>query len=142
MSTYSQAWHSTDPAIRDFWRNYATQLTGLCGPDDTVDPADPDRWFNLVVAAFHRYRGYHVAQRNWSYQLADSGSFHNNSVAWTDNYLWTPRGWEPATDYLWGNDLADQWTDVPLYAWNYPHIGIRVKRSYWTGKPRRRRNRS
>ena len=140
MSTYSEAWHNTPPAIRDFYRNFADLNTIFCGRD----LANPDwplyGYFTTLGWAFLCYRGPDIAAHNWTAQLFDHGSFDPATVVMQLQEMWEDGYIGPAFSAGGLFDWGAQFRDVPLYAENYPKPKYKIRKSYWTGAPRRRRN--
>jgi len=140
VSTFSEAWHNTPPKIRDFYRNFAfvnCRLQGTIPPD----PEWPDeRYFCTFGKCFQAHRGIDVAMKNWYCQVFETGSFDVSTILWQEYcYYHSPCPspiFNPFQSDSWGNAMID----VPKYCWRYPCPKRRAKKSYWTGKPRHRRN--
>jgi hypothetical protein len=162
MSTYSEAWHSMDPDLRNFYVSWSQANAYQLWHWEWSN--NYQMWFpvNLYAQSLGGYVGYHIAQRNWSIQTFETGSFDQNHI----NLIWNEWGinpsWEPQRDpFDWyrywrmTDDLLDL-TSINIYVapptdppteeepnfWGYPmpRAKYKIRRSYWTGAPRRRRN--
>jgi hypothetical protein len=162
MSTYSEAWHSMDPDLRNFYVSWAQINTAQNWHVEYWELYE--MWVPILLDTLYRVGalGYHVAQRNWGIQLFETGSFDKNTIL-LNVPLFSQCGLlEPRFDVgelfsyeSFGNsylDLAtiniyvDPPTDPPteedpvFWASNLPRLKYKIRRSYWTGAPRRRRN--
>jgi len=140
MSTYSEAWHNTPPAIRDFYRNFHHRYLRFARriPYDETPPKFG--WFTTIGWSFHAYFPYSIAMKNWTYQKATTGSFHPALVAMREHDGFSDPSPGPPYSSFFLDSWSDQFLDIPDYATNYPKPKFRVPRTYWTGKPRHRRN--
>lgn len=140
MSTYSEAWHTMDPAVRDFYVNWALINTAQSWHAEWWEEYHQWLPFTALGQAFPGYLGFHIAQRNWGIQLFETGSFNPNVVLLTDPGPGWDTNWEPQYS-SWGFPFYGSiYIVVPDYCYNYPRPKYRIRRSYWTGAPRRRRN--
>jgi hypothetical protein len=151
-----------DPDLRNFyvsWAQINTAQNWHCEYWEEYDLWVPIEFLPNYLPG---YLGYHVAQRNWGIQTFLSGSFNTDTIL-----MCIPAGsfcglLEPQYDVFelgayesFGNsmlDLAsiniyvDPPTDPPteevpiFWATNLPRLKYKIRRSYWTGAPRRRRN--
>ena len=162
MSTFSEAWHSMDPELRNFYVSWS-QIHTAQNWHVVWDP-DWEYWTGILLFAAEHvgWLGYHLAQKNWTQQIADHGSFDINycwlripQFSWAgilepvrdafdfDNYESFPLS---NLDYTSINTYVDPPTDPPteeepfFWANNLPRLKYKIRRSYWTGAPRRRRN--
>jgi hypothetical protein len=151
-----------DPDLRNFYVSWAQINCAQCWHVDYL--ADYDLWIPIswFGQSFAGYLGFHVAQRNWGVQLLDHGSFDKNSIiiqipGFSTTGLYEPDydvygnvSYESFTlsflDYTSINKYVDPPTDPPteeepmFFAYNLPRLKYKIRRSYWTGAPRRRRN--
>jgi len=140
MSTYSDAWHNMDPDIRNFYRNFADRNTAQSWHVEYFDLYDMWMSFAMFGLEFLGYLGYHIAQRNWGLQTAETGSFDSSTCLLSVAEFNEFGDIEPQYDI--GNILfyGNIWDWAPAFCYNYPREKYRVRKSYWTGAPRRRRN--
>jgi len=140
VSTYSDAWASMDPAIRTFYRNWADINTAQSWHVDWDPTSQIWTPFYTVGQSFPGYLGNHVASRNWGVQLTQNGSFDPNTVVLNIPTLsWSGLS-QPAFDAFDFEAYGEANSVVEQYAVNYPRPKYKVRKSYWTGAPRTRRN--
>lgn len=141
MSVYSEAWHNLSPRTRDFYVNF--QRVRMNQTWHESYNYDWDFWnhFTMFGWSFSSYFGYAIAYRNWSCQTQATGSFNPEIIMWSrEENFWTPHP-TPITSYITGyGNYHNEFKDIPDFAFEYPRAKYKVRRSYWTGKPRRRRN--
>lgn len=129
-----------DPAVRDFYRNFALRNTRYCQPWPWPEYPGSLQYFTTLGQAFTAALGYDIARCNFSAQAFQLGSWDKNIVLFRDD----PGFYHPtATPYLDANGFMEwqaQWSTIPTYCSNYPRPFSRGRRSYWTGAPRRRMN--
>lgn len=140
MSTYSEAWHNMDPDIRNFYRNWADRNCAQNWHVEWLEEYDLWWQFFSLGQSYPGYLGYHVAQRNWGIQLFLSGSFSSAVVLLHIPAFGYTGAIEPAYDAFGFNSYESTFGSIPEIAFNYPREKYRVRKSYWTGAPRRRRN--
>ena len=140
MSILSQAWHDTPPAIRDFYHNYHRRHLAHCWKAEHLD--SPPRWirFHYGVWSFASSPGFNMLIANLEWQLWLTGRYDLGVVFFTDDPYYPPPFVQPLGPIPWAGAYPDQFIAVPDMAWNYPRSKYKVRRSYWTGKPRHRRN--
>jgi len=129
MSTYTEAWHNTPPAVRDFYRNFALRYTDQRYPDFDFGPV----WMPRSAPPFSAFR-------NWSHQTAEHGSFNTAVVHWVSNEMGDSP--DPTIPYdIHGFYVyVDQYEWIPDWAEDYPRDKVTARQHYWTGAPRRRKN--
>ena len=117
-----------DPKTRAFYQNinlvYLGQLTG---------------YFTTIGYAWYRRRPVGLASINQSYQLNTTGVYDGDRPALLVNSWLYPPDSIPL-DNLGLDTLSDAWYWVPLVSPDYPKAKQNVRKSYWTGCARRRRN--
>jgi len=151
-----------DPDLRSFYVNWAQRNCAQCWHDYYWE--DYDVWIpiSLYAQSLPGYLGYHVAQRNWSIQLFEIHKFDKNFCKLQIPDFGTPGVWEPAYDvsgtfayYSFLDDLLD-FTSINIYVepptdppteedpiffgYELPRLKYKIRKHYWTGAPRRRRN--
>lgn len=129
MSTYSQAWHDTPPPIRHFYVNHFRRYLHYQRPP-----------FAALGYSFNARQAYHLAQKNWTFQTADVGSFNPAVVYILDFSAWDDLNYSLPLDPIALSTTWDQFVAVPEFATNYPRDKYKVPRCNWTGKPRHRQN--
>jgi len=140
MSTYSEAWEQTDREIQDFYVNFALNNLGFLGHyEDQYDP-DFGGYFFIGGLSGLGWRGWHVFQHNLSGQLFSFGSFDRNRVLFSEQDFIGEIDIFPWFNIFFFEGWPIQFEDVPAEALNYPRLKYNVRKSYWTGTPRRRRN--
>lgn len=140
MSAHSDAWTAAPPAVQAFYVNFASLNTFFCNPD-RANPDPPDfGYFTTFGWAFLGYNGYHVFEHNFTVQLAVSGVVDPAIVVMQLQELWEADHIGPAFSAAGFLDWGEQFRDVVDFAWNYPKPKYKIRKSYWTGAPRRRRN--
>jgi hypothetical protein len=140
MSTLSDAWRACPPAIRDFYVNNSALFTfHLWHADDPWNP--PARGvFYTIGQSFIGHRGFDIFCRNMTSQLYLTGSF-DPQITLLDVAMGTFDGRiEPYYDLDHFYSFAPPPDLFPDFIVNYPRAKYRVRRSYWTGAPRHRRN--
>jgi hypothetical protein len=162
MSTYSDAWHNMDPDLRNFYVNWSQINCAQCWHNVWWPQYDFWEPINLWAQSLQGYLGFHVAQRNWGVQQIISGSFDKNYCKLQIPAFGTSGLVEPAydssgatayysfcidlLDYSSINIYVDPPTDPPteedpiFYGYPLPRLKYKIRKSYWTGAPRRRRN--
>lgn len=140
MSTYSQAWHDTPPAIRDFYRNFHNRYLRQARRIDSTPPPGIDDWFSTFGWAFHAYSPAAIAMKNWTYQTFALGSFNPAIVVFATHSAWSDPSPGPPYGVTGLYSWSDQFIDIPNWATQYPRAKRKAPKTYWTGKPRRRRN--
>lgn len=140
MSTYSEAWQTTPPAVRDFYRNYHRRNLAHCWKEHYDWTYQMWFAFTTIGWSFLGYSGYALAQVNWAHQTFLTGSFNTAIVNLTILPDWPPPDVQPVGPGLNDGAYPDQFQAIPAYAIEYPREKYKVRRQYWTGKPRRRRN--
>lgn len=140
MSTFSDAWHAAPPHIHAFYNNWATRHTALLCRWWIDDPYYPYEYFNYGPGYFWRPLGRDVAYAQWTFQLWEWGYFRPEIILWCDwgTHLW--QGPMPMRSVTNWPTWHDQFIDVPWICTNYPREKRKAPRTYWTGKPRHRRN--
>ena len=140
MSVYSEAWHNTPPATRDFYRNFHNRYLRFARriPYDETRPEFG--WFTSIGWAFHAYFPYSIAYRNWSIQTLHFGAFNPAIVLLLSHVVGSHPDPGPPYEITQFYSWRAQFIDIPPSAYNYPKPKFRVPRTYWTGKPRHRRN--
>lgn len=140
MSVYSEAWHNTPPAVRDFYRNYHRRYLAH-GWKAEYDPIF-HVWYSFYGAGweFRGFSGYAIAQSNWSSQLWYLGSYDVARVYFELDPFWPPPPIQPSGPGVFPGAYPDQFVEIPDWADNYPRPKYKVRRQYWTGKPIHRRN--
>lgn len=140
MSTYSDAWQNTPPAIRDFYRNYHRRNLAHCWKAEYGPP--PLKWipFFTLGWSFQGYSGYALMMANLNIQVWLTGSFNVATVLLEVDPAFPPPSIQPTGPGLWRGSYPDQFAVVPAVGINYPRAKYKVRRQYWTGKPKRRRN--
>lgn len=140
MSTYSDAWHNTPPAVRDFYRNFHNRYLRFARriPYDETPPQMG--WFTTFGWSFHAYSPFAIAMHNWSVQTFNFGSFDPAWVMMQTHAGFSDPSPGPPYDVSGLYSWSDQFIDIPHLATNYPKPALRVPRTYWTGKPVARRN--
>jgi hypothetical protein len=151
MSTYSEAWKNMDPDIRQFYVAWADINTLRC---DHVE-YDPvyGFWMQFFIRdelypppdivpkyIYWMFRGIDLMIHNIKRQVYYTGSFDPNVVL-----LHIPDGsisgrLQPVYDETPISAFQEAPLTVPDYAYNYPRAKYKIRKSYWTGAPRRRRN--
>lgn len=140
MSTFSNAWTNMDPAIRDFYRNFANHYCNITNKWSD-DQAPPYGRFEWALHFWIYHNGYHIAQHNWTYQLFETGTFDKNrAVIIKPEYLDFSLEYEPVWDIMQVEPYGNQHVDIPALASNYPRPARRAPKHYWTGAPRPRQN--
>ena len=162
MSTYSEAWHSMDPDLRNFYVSWSQRNAYQLWHWEWWPEYEMWMPVNYYAQSLGGFLGYHIAQRNWGIQTYIDGSFNKNTIL-----LVTP-DWPPdaevepqydvfgfmyyhsmATDLLdlttiniYVDPPTDPPTEVPpdFFGYPMPRLKYKIRRSYWTGAPRRRRN--
>jgi hypothetical protein len=140
MSTFSEAWHTMDNKVREFYIAYSLINTYFCNPFDWDPVYRTKLFFYTFGTGWNGPRGIDVAMKNWTCQLWASGSFAPNSVLWSTFSIWDYVVLGPMNDPFWGSTFDPQFKVITDWAINYPRQKYRIRRSYWTGIPRRRRN--
>ncbi len=140
MSTYSDAWHNTPPATRDFYRNYHRRYLAHCWKNYYWWQYQIWMPFYGVGWSWLGYSGYALAQANWTDQVRHFGSFNPAIVMLSIDPYWPPPPIQPHGPGIYHGAYPDQFVAVPEFADPYPREKYKVRRQYWTGKPRRRRN--
>ena len=162
MSTYSEAWHSMDPDLRNFYVSWAQINCSQCWHNEYFPLYDLWLPINLWAQSLQGYLGYHVAQRNFGIQLALYGEFNKNNCLLCIPAFGTSGLVEPAYDIFFAqayysfcidlldyesiNKYVDPPTDPPteeepiFFGYPLPRSKYKIRRSYWTGAPRHRRN--
>lgn len=129
MSTYSDAWRDTPPATRDFYHNFH-RYTGMARyPDFDFGP----NWTKRSGAPWNAYN-------NWTWQTADTGSFNPAIVIFVEDWIFGYLDPTIPGDAFNFYNYTDTIRHVLDWAFDYPRDKQNVRRTYWTGKPRRRRN--
>jgi len=162
MSVYSEAWHSMDPDLRNFYVSWSQINSYQLWHWEWDDVYDMWTQVSYFAQSLPGYLGYHIAQRNFGIQIALNGSFDKNTILLGERNFPADGNYEPLYDaWNWFNyqsgatDLLDfesiniyiePPTDPPNeeepFFWGYPmpRSKYKIRRSYWTGAPRRRRN--
>lgn len=140
MSTYSDAWHALSPKTLSFYHNF--QRVRMNQTWHEHYDWGVGRWYSFSDGPwiFHSYFAYAIAYRNWTMQLFDTGSFNPEIVQWAINEEFSPPHPTPQSGIFGYGDYHHEAIDIPLHAFEYPREKHNVRRSYWTGKPRHRRN--
>lgn len=129
MSTYSDAWRATPPAVRDFYRNHARKYLLPCQPH-----------FETIGYQFYLRRGLDLAIVNWEYQILDVGSFNPAIAIILDYSTWEDLEYSLPLDAIPLWTTFNAYATVPEFGTDYPRLKHNVRRSKWTGSPRRRQN--
>lgn len=140
MSYFSETWHDLSPAMLTFYNNWATHHTNLLNRWWKDDPFFPHEYFNMIVGYWPRPLGRDVAYSQWMGHLAEWGYIKPDFVFWHDHGTWQWQGPMPSRGVINFPTWYDQFIDVIPNAVNYPRAKRKAPRSYWTGKPRHRRN--
>lgn len=143
MSTYSDAWHNADPQIQQFCHSFAQLKTFYLGPfwdPDEPYPYGPWQPFSTLGQTFPSSRGRDIYYHNLTAQIWDVGFFDRHTLLlgiplFTYNDQIEPY-YDPGPYY----SFADQFTVIPDVCYPYPRPKFKIRRTYWTGTPRRRRN--
>ena len=138
--TYREDWDNVPQEIRTFYRNFCDIYTGLCAP--FWYPA----WSMMVhfevpfMAGPYARTPYNLFKINMQLQDWWWGYHDAQLIYWAD---WAPIYGPAITlpqESLMASPVEDQFGLVPEMATNYPAARVRVRKSYWTGISRRRRN--
>lgn len=140
MSTFSDAWQTTPPAVRDFYVHYHRRYLAHSWKAEWSDVLQAWIPFTMIGWSFQGWPGFALAQANWLYQIWATGSFNPAIVYFSLAPWFPPPDIQPVGPGMLPGSYADQFVQVPNWAWNYPRAKYKVRRSYWTGKPRHRRN--
>lgn len=130
MSLRSDNWHGADPAVHAFYHNF------------TLKNCLQTRFYNFQLGAYWATtNGMQMMAYNTQFQQFTGGSYDNNFVALQSSNFWgdpTPCPPNGAYYYYFGWYAWTQWNKAPVVAAG--HEKLKVRRTYWTGKPRRRMN--
>ena len=118
-----------DSTIRAFWRNFRDVQTGLIGME-----------YQMVLVDLQTLNPAQMAQRNRFYQLNYGIPENIDLPVLIDNSGLTEPPISPVYDSMFGFGYAGQWYWIPLLFSGSYRAKYRVKKSYWTGCARRRRN--
>jgi hypothetical protein len=140
LSAKSEAWHTMDPKIREFYVSFAQLNTFYCNPFGWNPLYEQKYHFFGFGVGFIGSNGYNIATSQWTSQLWNLGSFEKNSILWSKTNIFHEVTLGPMTDMFWQTAPPNQWSDVTYWGENYPREKYRIRKSYWTGVPRRRRN--
>lgn len=140
MSVYSQAWRDTPPAVRDFYVNYHRRFCAHSWKAEYSIVIQQWVPFQSIGWSFLGYSGVALAMANWERQTFLTGSFNPAIVLMTDDPDYPPPDLQPIGPNPWDGAYTDQFISVPSAAFNYPREKYKVRRSYWTGAPKKRRN--
>ena len=140
MGAVQQAWEDCPPDIQQFYVSWAHLHTYFCNPFDDPSYIGPGSHFYTFGQSFTGSTGYDVFRVNMSYQLFNYGSFDPSRVELIIPALAWFNTEQPPADPSGTYGYQDQFDTIPKYAVNYPRPKYKVRRSYWTGRSRRRRN--
>ncbi len=140
MSVASDAWEITPPAIRDFYVNYHRRYLAHGWKAGYFVPGKFWFPFSGLGWSFQGYSGYALFQANITAQQFPLGFFDVAKVQLETDPDYPPPSIQPAGPFPWLGAYPDQFIEIPDVASQYPRAKYKVRRSYWTGKPKRRRN--
>lgn len=138
--TYREEWDTAPQWVRTFYHSFSDRYTALCAPFWY------DAWgikVHFDTAPFYDaviHTAYQLFRFNMIFQDAMLGYHDPQLIYWsTDDPYYGPHPSLPSQSWM---DIAvqDQLELVPDMASNYPAPKRKVRRSYWTGVSRRRRN--
>jgi len=128
------------PRDLEFLHNFALQNTYYCNPRRGVDETDPDRRFKMPGYAWTGSTGADIAHAALNAMAAIHGTAANRSIEIEPpDYGLNPIA-QPYRDEFGYWPYLPQFDYVQTYATPYPRASYKVRRSYWTGAPQRRRN--
>jgi hypothetical protein len=141
MGTLSEAWHSAPKPIQDFYNAWSQDRMFYCNPfyDPILDPYKT--YFRVGGTYFPGHRGFDIFRHNMLSQFILYGQFDPSVVVFDNSPYFLFPGDQPLRDPLHFYGYFDQFNEPEYYIDNYPRAKYRVRKSYWTGTPRRRRNR-
>ena len=140
MSNFSESWHTMDPTVRDFYRNFANRYTRFCTPWGVADEYGFKEYFTTFGSSFNAPLGFNVATRNFNAQIFALGSYQKDrTIIVVPSFGWTENP-QPIFDWGGASGFPEQFSTIPQFCFNYPRPKVKARRSYWTGAPRRRRN--
>lgn len=141
MPTPSEDYHATDPAVRDFLRNWCRRH--LAGQAPWRDPLAPEyrQYFFTLGQTFTAHTTWDLHRSNRAAQILATGFYrHDQAAIVTPAFSWMDLP-EPIYDPLGFYSRGSASLVVPDVAFNYPRPYSRGRRHYWTGAPRKRMNR-
>lgn len=162
MSTYSEAWKAMDSDLRNFYVSWSHINSYQLWHWEYWPEYEFWNTVNYYAQGLPGYLGYHIAQRNWGIQTVLNGSFDKNKIllglrnypndgvfeplydCW--NWFNYQSGATDLLDFTSINQYVDPPTDPPteeepfFYGYEMPRLKYKVRKSYWTGYPKRRRN--
>lgn len=132
MWTYAQSralYASMPPASRAFWQNLYQRYTQWSdvnfGPPIYDSAPRSPVWFLHQSCMIRDYLGLPIGEPYFV----------------TGDPLWQCAPDSPVSSWMFYDQaIADQFLAPELLSWYYPRPKYNVRRSYWTGVPRRRRN--
>jgi hypothetical protein len=140
MGAIQQAWKDCPSDLQQFYVSWSDRNTRWCNPF----AADPwpgyKEHFTTFGSSFNGATGYDIFRVNMSYQLFNFGVFDPARIELIIPALYWVNELQPPADASGTYAYQFQWDTIPTYATNYPRPKYRVRRSYWTGAPRQRRN--
>jgi len=133
-------WDNCKPSTRAFYQGFADRMTNLCSMFIGAPPYDwYGHFFGLGQSWVVRspYGLWHINMLTQDYWW---GGHEPDRIYWCDEP-------DPLTglptlpgDAWYGFPVYDQLEAIPTLAINYPRPKYRVRKSYWTGISRKRRN--
>lgn len=129
MPMSAEEFNSIDPDIRSFYHNCNQINLAICGG-----------YFSTLGYTWYPRSAAILAQHNKSEQLYRTGTYNLNAPIVELNWVWeVPIDSIPIE--LGGYDyVSDTLYWVPMVSYDYPGPPRKVRKTYWTGVSRRRRN--
>jgi len=140
MSTLSEAWRTAPKAIQDFCNAWSQDRTFYCNPfySPIYDPYKD--YFTGYGTYFPGYRGFDIFRHNMRVQSILYGQYDPSKIEFENSITFIFPGDQPARVHPPYSGYGDQFNEPELNLDNYPRAKYRVRKSYWTGTPRKRRN--
>lgn len=140
MSAKWDAYHALDQRTLEFFHNWAIVNTYYCNPKGIPYDEHFGNHFGTLGKAFLGSTGADTAATSLSCLLSWYGSYDNRPIELQPAMPEYDMPAQPYADPYGIGWYQHQFTDIPLYAMNYPRPAYKARRSYWTGAPRRRLN--